>query len=342
MIRTLLVSTDGSEHSNAAVELGADLAAKFSARLVLLHIGFRGGELPEDLLKAATEGFDQADKAGRWTSDHPEWSRRHQILEFMGRMILDNAQARAKQHGAGSVETLIDYGGAAERILHHANHLPADMIVMGSRGHNEIEGLMLGSVSHKVFHFAPCTCVTVHKTGQISGEKIKAVLVPTDGSKTTQKAIELGSEIAARSGARLILLHVRLRGVDYDTLYGSVDLDELSESSRTELDPKNHPVGRSPLSGWLAPGLSDNALSEIGERILDRAQSYAEARGVTTIERLIETGDAARLILQAAVNASADLIVMGTRGRGEIQGLIAGSVSYKVNHAAPCNCMVVR
>ncbi|MCP4878263.1 MAG: universal stress protein, partial [Gammaproteobacteria bacterium] len=43
-----------------------------------------------------------------------------------------------------------------------------------------------------------------------------------------------------------------------------------------------------------------------------------------------------------AKSEQADLITMGSRGLGGAEGLLSGSVSYKVNHSAPCNCLVVR
>ena len=48
-----------------------------------------------------------------------------------------------------------------DRILAAAEHENADMIVMGSRGMGDLKGLFVGSVSNKVSHLAPCTCVTV-------------------------------------------------------------------------------------------------------------------------------------------------------------------------------------
>nr|WP_231613761.1 universal stress protein [Halomonas sp. BC04] len=45
--------------------------------------------------------------------------------------------------------------------MREANEIAADAIVMGSRGVSELKGLLVGSVSHKVMHSAPCTVITV-------------------------------------------------------------------------------------------------------------------------------------------------------------------------------------
>ena len=59
------------------------------------------------------------------------------------------------------MRTLLEDGDPASTILRVAKGLDADMIVLGSRGLGDAKGLLLGSVSHKVAHFAECTCVSV-------------------------------------------------------------------------------------------------------------------------------------------------------------------------------------
>jgi len=46
--------------------------------------------------------------------------------------------------------------------------------------------------------------------------------------------------------------------------------------------------------------------------------------------------------LETAQSKSVDMIVMGSRGRGDLEGLLLGSVSHKLTHAAHCTCVVVR
>ena len=56
----------------------------------------------------------------------------------------------------------------------------------------------------------------------------------------------------------------------------------------------------------------------------------------------LETGDAAQVILRAVERERADLVVMGSRGLGEIKGLLQGSVSHKIAQLAPCPCLTVK
>lgn len=340
MIKTILVSTDGSANAQTAIDLGADLAANYDARLVLLHVGFRGGDVPRQLEEKAASEFAAAERAGRPTTEHPEWAPRHQVLEYLGRMILREGQERAEGHGATRVEQILDFGDTAERILHHARHLPADLLVTGSRGHSELQGLFLGSVSHKVFHLAPCTCVTVRHTGPGAGfAGLKRIIVPTDGSDHAAKAIELASDLATKYGAKLTLLHMMLRNAGLAKLRGLVELDQLSDATRKQLESKG---GASRFAAFLSHSVSDEALNEIGKQILARGRAAAERKGVQSPDLILADGDPAQRILETARDAQADLIAMGTRGLGEVEGMLVGSVSYKVSHTAPCSCMLVR
>jgi nucleotide-binding universal stress UspA family protein len=57
---------------------------------------------------------------------------------------------------------------------------------------------------------------------------------------------------------------------------------------------------------------------------------------------VIEDGDPVKEILRQAEEDSANLIVMGSRGLGDLQGLLMGSVSHKVNHLAKQTCITVK
>lgn len=336
MIRTVLVATDGSPHALTATDLAAAIAERYGARLVLLHVVL-GSELPEERFTAARTGFEAAERAGAWTDDHPDWPREHRIREFAGRMILDEAADRARALGATRIETMNDYGATAERTIEHAKTLPADLIVMGNRGHGELQNLLIGSTSHAVLHDAPCTCITVHHAGDAPGfAGLRRILAPTDGSDHAAKAVAFASDMAARFGAGLSLLHVPLRRANLDKLHTAVDLNALSESTRAAL----HAGERTPRP--FAPALSDDALHEIGTQILDRARQIAADHGAQDVDAKIVEGDTAAAIMRTAKDEGCDLIAMGSRGLNQVGRVLVGSVSYKVTHAAACTCMAVR
>jgi nucleotide-binding universal stress UspA family protein len=339
MIQNIIVPIDGSPHAQLALDLSTDLAARYDAQLVLVHVAGGGGKLPEDLYKAASRELQEDDGA----SAQPDQAQEHRILERMGQMLLRAAQEKAEAKGVTRCETVIDFGDPGERIVEQARERSADLIVMGSRGHGELAGLVLGSVSHKVFHLAPCSCVTVHRDDRTSAlAGIESILVPTDGSAPADKAVELASDIAGRYGARLSLLYVMGRGPSLEKLRSSVDIDQLSESARAELDPKRHPVAEHFGSAFIPPVVSLQTQKEIGEQVLARGERVAESKGVQSPKLVLMEGDPARVIVNVAKREQADMIALGSRGLGGVEGLLSGSVSYKVSHTAQGGFLIVR
>jgi len=343
MIRTIVTPIDGSMHAQMALDLSTDLAARYDAQMLLLHVADGDGNVPTDLYDAASRDLEEAQSSGKGSEGRSQHSRHLQVLEQLGHTILRNAQEQAEGKGVRQVETVVDFGDAGLRILHHAKQRSADVIVMGSRGFGKLKGLVLGSVSHKVFHLAPCSCVTVNRRDpQPALDGIKNILVPTDGSEHADKAVDLASEIAGKYGANLNFLYVMWRGPSLAQLRASVDLGELSESARAEIDPAQHPIAEHVSSTFIPPVVPRAALEEIGEHVLARARQTAEAKGVQAPNLVLRDGDPARTIVNIAGREQADLIVMGSRGLSGVEGVLAGSVSYKVNHTVPCSCMIVR
>lgn len=343
MIEKILVPLDGSDNASAALEVAADIAEKTGAHLKLLHVGLRQPGPLTALYEAAERSFDQAETVGGWTSDHTNWPRRLQVLDHMGHMILNDGQALARDQGATAIETVIDWGEEGERILHHSKHPAVDMIVMGSRGASPLQGLFLGSVSHKVFHLAPCTCVTVHAAEGRSGlGKLERIVVPFDGSDHATMAVEVACHLAEKFAAGLKLIHVLQHGKSADQLLGAVDVKRLDIDTRRALDDARNAGSLGMGAVFALPPIPDNTMRKIAEEILVPARELAASHGVTDVETEILDGDPANCILEAAEADGADLIVLGMRGLGEVAGMLVGSVSYKVNHLAPCTCITVR
>lgn len=148
MHRKILVPLDGSNYSLKALDVAADLAEKYGSTLVLLHVA-PSGEVPKALQKwAKTEQY----------LDPPEAIYEQAIADG----ILGSAEARLGRNKTASVKRTTEHGDAATRILQVADRENADLIVLGTRGLTDFQGLVLGSVAHKVTHTAPCTVITVH------------------------------------------------------------------------------------------------------------------------------------------------------------------------------------
>ena len=146
MYKTLLAAVDGSTHASKALDQAIALALGTGARLVILTVyrHYSPLETTHSLVK------------GREEVEAPDVA-----LGRLGREIVDAAVARAREAGVGEVEGLVRRGPPARTIIEVARQLSADAVVLGGRGSGDVEGFLLGSVSHKVASLAPCTCITV-------------------------------------------------------------------------------------------------------------------------------------------------------------------------------------
>jgi len=177
-IKTVLAAYDGSAHADKAVELAAELAAKYRARLVLLHVLLRDAAPevirklanPRKLTKAQREllstydiepAIAAATAGGMGGGVYIQVPPPRELLQPLGEQLLERAAAIAKKAKAKRVDKIAMSGDPAEAILKRAKREKADMIVMGSRGFGNLKSLLLGSVSHEVASKAAKTVVTV-------------------------------------------------------------------------------------------------------------------------------------------------------------------------------------
>jgi nucleotide-binding universal stress UspA family protein len=128
----------------------------------------------------------------------------------------------------------------------------------------------------------------------------------TDGSSFANNAFGLARDLAKTSGAKLIVAHVDELVHSRGGLHTHADEDQL-------LDAIRHQV------------------SEMRDQGID-----AELQVATT-----STGGPAHVIAEVAHTAGADLIVAGTRGHGQIAGLLLGSVTHRLLHIAHCPVLAV-
>lgn len=142
------------------------------------------------------------------------------------------------------------------------------------------------------------------------------ILVPTDGSVTSDKALSEAIALARLSGGSIRLLHI------VDALTVAAVADGLASYTDTLL----------PL------------LREGGQQILDDAQQRVKAAGVCVDATLREVvaGRVCDLVLEAATAWPADLIVIGTHGRRGVQRLLLGSDAEQILRAATVPVLLVR
>lgn len=138
-------------------------------------------------------------------------------------------------------------------------------------------------------------------------------LVATDGSPSAGRAVDLAAQLAGVMNSEVTILAVM-------QLAGDGDVKEFARSE--------HATAGEILERDTAATLS-------------RAKACMAAAGVKQIDAIATIGDPAEIILKAAADIAADVLIVGKRGRGRLEGLLLGSVSQKIVSLARCAVLVV-
>ena len=138
MFKTIVWATDGSEQADKALDYVRKLATEDGASLVVVH---------------AIEAFATSYAAGL-----PVYGDEDEIKAKIERQV-----EKLRAEGVTVDSTLMRAEGIrpAHLIAEVARDVKADVIVVGTRGHTPIGGLMLGSVTQRLLHIAPCPVLAV-------------------------------------------------------------------------------------------------------------------------------------------------------------------------------------
>lgn len=147
MSEQILVPVDGSEHAFRALEVACTLAKAENRSIRLLHV-VASKEVPAALKRYAEIEHMQA---------APDYLYETGIAEN----VLNAARDQVLADGVQNVECSIEHGDATKGILEVVGREEVDTIVMGTRGLSDFQGMVLGSVAHKVAHAADCRVIIV-------------------------------------------------------------------------------------------------------------------------------------------------------------------------------------
>ena len=146
---------------------------------------------------------------------------------------------------------------------------------------------------------------------------INKILVATDASAASNRAVRMAAYIAASHEAELLILHV-IRDMQLPTLMKKAP--ELEEFANARED----------------------IMRQVAEDILNEAEVLAQKSGAQKIQTAIGSGDPASSVIGFSKRRNIDMIVIGTRGLGKIKEVLMGSVSRKIANSAEANCLIVR
>jgi nucleotide-binding universal stress UspA family protein len=185
----------------------------------------------------------------------------------------------------------------------------AEIVVLGDRGLGGFTGLLIGSVAVEVTVHASCPVIVVRGSEpDRTGPRPEPVVVGVDGSPTSEAATAFAFEAASLRRVPLVAVHV-WRDVLVDaTMAPLLDWDVIDSDEREVLAER--------LAGWT--------------------EKYPDV----PVRRLVARDRPARALVEES--GRAQLVVVGSRGRGGFHGLLLGSVSQALLHNAHCPVAVVR
>lgn len=155
MFKRILVAIDASEYTRQVIPTAIDVALKFSSSVFVLHVG------EHDRGRAAVYSVEAPADATRLVADAVQAFRAAGVA------------AKGEVHDVAA-------GHVAKNIIETADEEGSDLIVMGSRGLSDVQGLLLGSVTHKVLQLSQ-VCVLVARGPvrvKVSEPKPMAAAVP--------------------------------------------------------------------------------------------------------------------------------------------------------------------
>jgi len=278
------------------------------------------------------DGSDAALRAVRWAV--PEARRRRAVLHLvtalawtedrlvglpgLGQAPYGQYLRTAAEHGLAAAEAAAleaDPDLPVEREL--ALSFPAglllersqtaELLVIGDHGRGRIASAVAGSVAISVAARSTCPIVVV-RGPEPAPDPALPVVVGIDGTPLSEAAIPFAFAAAAARRVPLVAVHTWL--------------DEINDPALAE------------LVDWQTAAVQAEEL--LAERLAGWGEKYPDV----PVQRVVARGRAALALLDQA--ARAQLVVVGSRGHGEIAGLLLDSVSNALVHGAACPVAIVR
>lgn len=228
----------------------------------------------------------------------------------LAREALDKQLKRIGNLGGKVDQHHLKIGIAADEVVRSAEEIGAGLVTMGSRGRGRMKRLAMGSVSDSVVRHAHCPVMVVRWKPVIFPARI---LLSTDGSEESVLAARTAADLAQRTDSELHVVTVAFESpYVYEEYHNVRHAQEVKRTRR-----------------------------EAREMLEEQAQLIEKA-GASVAETHLRVGGVDEEIVVLADEVDADLVVVGSRGRGGIRRALMGSVSDSVVRHAHCPVLVVR
>ncbi|WP_063018469.1 universal stress protein [Nocardia niwae] len=225
-----------------------------------------------------------------------------------GERILAEATRMARTAAPGaetSITTEVTFELIIPTLLERSSH--AWMLVVGSRGLGAFQRGLLGSVSTATTHHARCPVAVIHGISAIDAVSAQLpVLVGVDGTDNSVAAVEVAFDEASRRKVDVVALHA------------------WSDTSGLDV----------PVRGW--DGARESAEAVLAESLAGWADRYPDV----AVRRVVTADRPGRSLLDESSNAQ--LVVVGSHGRGGFSSMLLGSTSNTLLHSVDVPLIVVR
>ncbi len=228
--------------------------------------------------------------------------------ERRAQQIIDDALRVVADAVRDSGEILVDHRVVYDTVVPTLVDMSkdSDMIVVGCRGLGGVQNLLLGSVSSGLVHHAHCPVAVIHDEDPLMDHPATApVAVGIDGSPASELATAIAFDEASRRGVELVAIHTWMNNADFK-------VDVAGEEAAAQAD------------------------EEVAQRLAGWCERYPDV----VAHRVIGQDNPAHRLL--AESERAQLLVVGSHGHGGFAGLLLGSVSSHVAHAARMPVIVAR
>jgi nucleotide-binding universal stress UspA family protein len=275
----------------------------------------------EQALRAVRWGAAEADRrrlplrvvsAFAWSTPleagHPDLRDRYRELLLERAEIALGAAARLAERGAPGIEVDHQMLVGPPGVVLGSEARRAELVVVGERGCTRLGGLLAGSVAAELAAHAACPIVVVRGPERDPGVAPRQPVVVGVAGTTSDAAIQFAFEEAVARRVPLVAVHTWWIPIIDPAVAPLLDRDAIDAGARDLLDAE--------LDLW--------------------ADKYPEV----AVERVVIGGHAAAELTTRS--AGAQLVVVGSRGRGPLAGLVLGSVGNALVHRAECPVALVR